>query len=257
MTAPPRSMSAHLSPTRTRGWSWQTFPVGDEQRGDFWLGRDPEGQMWLTKLRGSFAAYREIVFGSLAARLGWSCQRTRFIVLDAVCAELLGRSENEVHGAHVFYLEHPNRSCDHHLCPIPRLQRRAISNLSDFTVEGLANFLDKPRSEIASCVFGGMETPDFLVTTKHEVLIIDSESMFHNFPVGIEGFAWLHGGVEKADPSTMQFVASVCEQLGSLSERDIDVALNIPSAIEVDVAWPIRPIVERGIEFARDFASIL
>ena len=37
---------------------------------DWWIGTDLEGRQWLVKMKGSFYAYREHVFASLAQRAG-------------------------------------------------------------------------------------------------------------------------------------------------------------------------------------------
>ena len=48
----------------TAGWTWArslTTTVGRR----FWVGTDPNGGKWVSKLRGSFRGYRELVFERL------------------------------------------------------------------------------------------------------------------------------------------------------------------------------------------------
>ncbi len=55
-------------------WEWKPFEDPARISSDFFEGIDEFGNRWLTKVRGSFYAYRELVFERLVQRAGWLCQ---------------------------------------------------------------------------------------------------------------------------------------------------------------------------------------
>ena len=59
-----RSMPDLPSVLNCGDWNWSPYEAGKSK--PFWLGTDVEGTRWLTKMRGGFNAYREIVFARLA-----------------------------------------------------------------------------------------------------------------------------------------------------------------------------------------------
>ena len=62
--APSYPLVSELPPIiETRKWDWKP-------RGDFFLGTDESGVVWLTKMRGAFRGYREVVFERLVQRTG-------------------------------------------------------------------------------------------------------------------------------------------------------------------------------------------
>ena len=87
----------------THGWHWKPYSVGIK---DFWIGQDPVGRKWMTKMRGAERAYREIVFARLAQAMNWSCQSSIFIALDEESMALLKSECGRFHAAHFFLEEH-------------------------------------------------------------------------------------------------------------------------------------------------------
>ena len=54
----------------TTDWEWTPYRTPSFPSYDFWLGIDPDGNRWLTKLKGDFYAYRELVFARWRRRWG-------------------------------------------------------------------------------------------------------------------------------------------------------------------------------------------
>jgi hypothetical protein len=58
-----------LPPTLlAEGWAWQFFSTPSFPSQQVWMGTDALGRVWLTKLSGSYHAYREIVFARCPLR---------------------------------------------------------------------------------------------------------------------------------------------------------------------------------------------
>jgi len=66
-------------------WEWKRFEDPARSAENFFEATDEFGNRWLTKMRGSFYAYREFVFERLVQRAGWLCQSSCFTVLDDTC----------------------------------------------------------------------------------------------------------------------------------------------------------------------------
>lgn len=138
----------------TAGRQWCRFDPPVAPSDNLWLGTDRQGQRGLTKLRGDFYAYREIVFGRLAQQMGWSCQSSVFMRLDAQSAVQLGVRPEEIHAAHWFMGEHVHPPCAG-TCPLEPLVGRSVGCIEDLADIDAAHILDWPKSELAACLFGG------------------------------------------------------------------------------------------------------
>lgn len=241
----PQSMS-------TIGWTWEQFEDPSGSTKTFWLGADCEGNLWLTKLRGSFYAYREIVFARLAQAMGWSCQSSVFLSLDPVSASILGVYPGEVHAAHWFMIEHKGQPCSGD-CALKFLCNKEIGTVDDLIGSEVAHLLDWPKSEYAACLFGGNEPPGRLFTTAHEFVIIDSEQMFSSGPSEFDVASWCHDLNGESSQSGRMLAEQVCADILSLSERNIKDALFIPQRIKIRETWPIEPIIWASREFAASF----
>jgi hypothetical protein len=226
----------------TRGWSWKSFTPPNSFHTDFWIGTDPDGTQWVTKLSGGFCAYREIAFAKLAQSMGWSCQSSVFMRLDEESAHTLGVATGEIHAAHWFLREHAATLCSHNcdMRPLQGLRLRSVSDLNGSTVSHL---MDWPKAEIANYVFGGLEPPDQLFTTAHEFVIIDSETMFASGPVEFDKDHWW------CDSS---IVSDVCRNICALTDAQIEDALSIPSEVTIHESWPIAPLLRAGVQFAKN-----
>lgn len=233
----------------TSGWSWAIFEAPAHGSDGFWVGTDLHGHKWLTKLRGSFYAYREMVFARLAQRMGWSCQSSIFIRLDQDSAHCLQREVGEVHAAHWFIEEHVYPPCGPECALLP-LVGREIQSPDDLHFSGIGGLLDWPKSEIAAYIFGGNEPPGRLFTVAHEFAIIDSEQMFSTGPCVFDDSPWLRYPDGSPSVAGKALAITVCREIGNLSSDDLTAALAIPHAINIDLRWPIAPKVHASVKFA-------
>lgn len=234
------------------GWIWEPFSLPLIQSHNFWLGVDRDGNRWLTKLRGSFYAYREIVFARLAQRMNWSCQSSVFMKLDKRSAQTLGVSAGEVHAAHWFLDEHLYPPCSPN-CELEFLVNKQIRVVEDLMGSHISHLLDWPKSEISAYLFGGSEPPGRLFTKAHEFVIIDSELMFATAPSSFDSSPWLSNSEGQLSRSGNALALEVCQNLASLSILEIEEALRIPVSIAVQETWPIAPILHASRRFADKF----
>jgi hypothetical protein len=236
----------------TTGWSWVQISKSGHASDGFWIGTDPQGNRWLTKLRGSFYAYREIVFAQLAQNMGWSCQSSVFIRLDAESARNLGRKANEIHAAHWFLEEHPHPPCRAG-CALQPLAGHEVRAPNDLLFPEIAGLIDWPKSEIAAYVFGGNEPPGRLFTLSHELVVIDSEQMFSTSPCDFSNSSWLQQEDGEASPSGLRMAKQVCQDISGLTPAAIQLALTIPPGFSIELGWPIASYIHAGIQFATDY----
>ena len=237
----------------TTGWSWSKIAKASHPSDGFFVGTDLQGNRWLTKLRGSFYAHREIVFARLAQAMRWSCQSSVFIRLDADSAHVLGRTLNEVHAAHWFLEEHPHPPCRAD-CALEALVGHEVHTLADLSFPLVTGLTDWPKSEIAAYIFGGNEPPGKLFTLSHELVVIDSEQMFSTGPCDFSNSPWLRSPSGESSPSGLRLANEVCAQIGSLNQGTIEVALSIPPGFTVDLRWPVAPKLLLGVQFAANYA---
>lgn len=235
----------------TTGWQWCRFQAPVVPTKNFWLGTDRQGNRWLTKLRGDFYAYREIVFARLAQQMGWSCQSSVFMRVDAESAALLGVQEGEIHAAHWFMEEHIHPPCVQG-CSLAALAGRSIGFAEDLENITVAHILDWPKSELAACLFGGNEPPGRLFTVSHEFVIIDSELMFASDPSSFDGTCWW-GDASNPQPSGQMLAKVVCTDLTALGKNSINAALALPVGVQVQERWPIANILCKSFADADSF----
>ena len=237
------------------GWTWERYSAPSGVPSDnFWLGFDLEGNRWLTKLRGSFYAYREIVFSHLAQKMGWSCQSSSFLRLNNESAKVLGVSTDEVHAAHWFMDEHIHAPCSPE-CSLEFMNGRSVETVDDLRDSEIDHLLDWPKSEFAAFLFGANELPGRLFTTAHEFVIIDSEQMFSTDPCSLDGAAWWKNPDGHLSLSGQALALEVCHDLCALSTEDLDDALSIPITISVRKRWLIEPKLKASRKFATQFCA--
>jgi hypothetical protein len=238
----------------TIGWNWEQFTTSSVPPDIFWVGTDREGNRWLTKLRGSFYAYREIVFARLAQAMNWSCQSSVFLKLDSETASKFGVDPAEIHAAHWFLQEHNNLQCSAE-CAIKFLLGKEIQTVDDLHGSQIAYLTDWPKSEYAAYLFGGNEPPGRLFTTAHEFVIIDSEQMFATEPSSFENDLWLFDAEGLSSASGRELALQVCLDLIALTDQDFTNALSIPNGIRIRENWPIEPLLNSSREYAASFVS--
>jgi hypothetical protein len=237
----------------TRGWQWSHFTAPVAPSSNFWVGVDREGNRWLTKLRGDFYAYREIVFGRLAQRMKWSCQSSVFIRIDADSAKVLMTEVGEIHAAHWFMDEHVHPPCGDS-CSLLPLLNQGVEFVEDLNGLSISHILDWPKSELAACLFGGNEPPGRLFTKFHEFVIIDSELMFASSPASFACTTWW-GEQHAPRQSAIQLAKEVCSDFLSIGLSGLQSALLVPRCISVEENWPIAPLLHQSFTFANEFYS--
>jgi hypothetical protein len=237
----------------TSRWNWQRVHRPGHSSDGFWIGSDVQGNRWLTKLRGSFYAYREVLFGRLAQAMNWSCQSSLFIQLDRDSAEVLGGQAGDVHAAHWYMEEHASSSCGVG-CGLKPLIGREVLTIEDLYPSDVQHLLDWPKSEFAAYIFGGNEPPGRLITTDHEFVVIDSEQMFSTGPSSFNTASWLMQPDGSPSQSGKALAIEVCEEVSKLPNTFIAQALTVPSEVQVELRWPIAPKLHKSIEYATAYA---
>ena len=236
----------------TRGWTWAQIQNAGHPSHGHWLATDAEGHRWLSKLRGSFYAYREITFAKLAQAMGWSCQSSTYIKLDAGSAEVLGRAVGEVHAAHWHLDEHASHPCSA-CCPMHALVGLQIRSVADLAGLGVAHLLDWPKSEFAAYIFGANEPSGRLITSQHEFVIIDNEQMFSTGPCSFESAHWLRDQEDSAYLKGLALATETCTDIAGISTTMLTQALAIPRGVKVDRHASIAPRVKQAATFAAAF----
>lgn len=209
----------------TSGWHWEQYDYPSSSVENFWIGLDQTGNKWLTKLRGGYRAYRELVFARAAQKMGWSCQSSAFMRLDLSSAKFLGVDVNEIQAAHWFMEEHPLVACSPE-CSLVSLFGHSINSVNDIAGSGVNHIMDWPKSYFAAYLFGGLEPPGHLFTTTHEFVIIDSELMFHSDPCDLSEDSWWKDG--------RQLAIEACRDLLNLTIHDLDQIFYIPETVSVE-----------------------
>ena len=252
MSFPPISeLPAILDST---GWKWNRYETPSFSSDTFWVGRDLDGRKWLTKLRGGFYAYREIVFARIAQKFGWSCQSSTFVKLDKRSAERLGVHGEWIHAAHWFLEEHSSSPCSV-ACPLDVRKGLVINDVDDLKGCRISHILDWPRSEIAVALFGGNELPDRFYTSKHEFVIIDSEQMFSADPPDVTKTKWWNRPDGVPSFSGRQLTIEVCHQVGQLSDAHLADALATPKGVAIKERCLIASRLKEACQYARRFSS--
>lgn len=239
----------------TEGWQWVPFQAPVAPSHNFWIGTDRDGSRWLTKLTGDFCAYREIVFARLAQSMGWSCQSSVFIRVDAESARTLKVKPGEFHAAHWFLNEHAHPPCSHG-CQLEPLVGFAVGALEDLVGLDIAHIRDWPKSELAACLFGGNEPPGRLFTMAHEFVIIDAERMFSSGPCSFESTRWW-GDKSDPNPSGLELAREVCTELVALGNHSLNTVLALPPGLRVQERWPIAFFVRKSFSYALAFIAQL
>lgn len=245
---------------QTTGWAWEPFEAPDHPSHDFWIGTDGFGHRWLTKLRGSFYGYRELVFERLAQRLGWSCQSSAFAVLDENALPIRLRLAAE-HTQLLSWLlpEHRPHSCGPN-CPYDPLRLRLKAQTGDplelIEGSGLRDFIAWPLSQILAPLLGGNEPAGYLITIDHQVVMIDGEQMFSTSPSDVRETNWWQLRDGSPSRAGQRLTKEACAAVAALSDADLQVCLEIPKGIEIRFLWNIRKLLFEARDYARAFAAL-
>lgn len=235
----------------TKGWQWRQIKHPCHPSNGHWIGTDREGHRWLTKLRGAFYAYREIVFGKLAEQMGWSCQTSTYIRLDPASVATLGVSNGTIHAAHWYLDEHGPKPCSPS-CPMRALAE--VRSLEDLEGVAVAHLMDWPKSEFAAYIFGANEVSDRLFTATHEFVIIDSEQMFATGPCSFETAFWVRPDIVASQRAKgFELAATTCADVSRLSPTQVAEALKVPRGVSIHRRWPIAPKIKQSVNFASQY----
>ena len=235
-----------------QGWSWAPYDTPGPYPKTFRVGTDRDGHQWLTKARGSFYAYREIVFDRLAQKLGWSCQSSAFGVFPASSPPLsqIGAANGElIHAIHWLIPEHQFAPCCES-CPLPAINSEGSVGVLR---SRLSHISDWPRSEIAACLFGANESPGKLFATNHEFVILDAEQMFYTSPSDVRETIWWNATPESSFPSGRDLTFEVCSKVAALTDTDLKEILAVPSGVHIRYLWSIKEKLRQAREYARLF----
>lgn len=234
-----------------QGWLWKQYADPNSAVTDFWVGTDHQGNQWLTKVRGSFYAYREIVFARIAQRLGWSCQSSIFGVFpDDVPPILRLTTDEKIHALHWLLPEHQISQCCAD-CPIdPNANLAAtLQNLP------LSNTVDWLRGEIAAYLFGGNEPPGILFTQDHALVIIDSEQMFSSMPSILCQIPWWTDRHDAISTIARQVAVDLSVAVAKLSDTDLQEFLEAPRDIHISERRRVERILKKARDEARTFSA--
>lgn len=175
-------------------------------------------------MTGSFYAYREHVFASLAQRLGISCQSSVYILIPSETAKprLHTRCSEAWQLALWLMEEHEAKPCSGK-CALSGvmgqgLDLQAIRRASHL---GIACFEDLVRGDALGYLCGQFEPHGHFFTPDHEYVVIDNECMFAGRP-GLNGCHW-----HKCD-AARRLIIEVCRGLVSLTDQELREIAAIP-----------------------------
>lgn len=237
------------------GLAWEPFRTPGFPSDEFWLGTDSSGGKWLTKLRGGAYAYREIVFGRLAQRMGWSCQSSVFLRLTANHARMMKVTEEKVHAAHWFMHEHARSTQCSEVCGCTSLLGRSLETVDNFPTDQIAHILDWPKSHFASCLFGGNEPPGRFITVDHEFVIIDSEQMFSAAPSALSGTQWWNLPNGRPSIAGRALALETARDVASLDKVTFSEALLVPSGLCLQPVQKYAARARAGYAAARQYVA--
>ncbi|MFZ2282200.1 MAG: hypothetical protein WAW39_30670 [Prosthecobacter sp.] len=228
----------------THGWHWKPYSVGIK---DFWIGQDPVGRKWMTKLRGAERAYREIVFARLAQAMNWSCQSSIFIALDEESMALLKPECGRFHAAHFFLEEHQYSPCGIE-CPLAEGFPRN-KHVEEVLKTKIARLIDWPKAELAVYLFGGSEPPEKFFTPSHEFVMIDNELMFAQGPERFDTSEWWETAAGK------HLAFQICQEFLALPDAVVKQALEATEFVDREMSDWVASCLADSKRFAARFCA--
>ena len=243
----------------TQNWDWKPFKSPLSGETGFFVGTDKLGNAWLTKMRGSFYGYREIVFERLVQRAGWLCQSSSFAILErkSLPRRMTPGSER-IQIVTRLLREHGSVNCNPN-CPIGPL-RGNLDHLSGdplilLAASPLEDALNVAREQILAPLLGGNEPAGCLTTVDHRVFLIDGEQMFATKPSDVRETSWWKRSDGSPWPTGQRLTREICAAVGSFEDDELESFLERPQGIRIKLIWPIRPLLysarNYGLTFAR------
>lgn len=243
----------------TQNWDWKPFegPLSGET--GFFVGTDKLGNTWLTKMRGSFKGYREIVFERLVQKTGFLCQSSSFAILERNSLPRQKTRESEsIQIVTRLLREHKPVNCNPN-CPIGplRVDHDHLSGdlLTLLARSSLEDALNIAREQILAPLLGGNEPAGCLTTVDHKVFLIDGELMFATKPSDVRETSWWERRDGSPWPAGQRLTRKICAAIGSFEDDELESFLEKPHGITIKQNWPIRPLLycarDYGLVFAR------
>jgi hypothetical protein len=240
-------------------WIWERFESSIYSE-NFWIGLAPNNNRWLVKMRGSFYAYRERTFASLAQRLGLSCQSSVYLKLPQECLPRKGMEDTEDWQLAIWLLpEHGSQECSDH-CPIEELYRNINAPAQDFVAalqaSSVKNAVDWARGELLAYLCGANESSDRLFTPDHQFVLIDNEQIFSVPPGNILEAPCLEAPNNGLSQAGLKVALDLCSDFSALADDEIEEITRLPSHYTVDERWAIKPLIYEGRRAANEFLGL-
>jgi hypothetical protein len=240
-----------------RKWEWKPFadPWGNL---DFFVGTDELGNQWLTKLRGGFRGYREIVFERLVQSAGWRCQSSTFAILESRSlsrCKIATRESTQI--VTRLLREHGAADCNPG-CPIGQFRGDLFSQDGDplvrLAASPLTDALNFAREQILAPLLGGVEPAGCLTTLDHQVFLIDGELMFAGEPSDVRKTSWWKRRDGSPWPNGQRLTHSICAVVGSFEDYQLQSFLEKPAELKIELSWQICPLLYNARDYARAFS---
>ena len=228
-----------------RNWAWSKLDDSDE----FWIGTDLIGARWLLKNRGSFYAYREMVFSLFAEELDINVQKSRYLILDAEMSEKFGSSRYELA---IGFIEPAKSNLDKKFGPFQKAYESSENSLELLVRCGHQDALDKVKVDMLSHIFGATETSEIFLSEDGRIYIVDNEQMFSSGPTDLLACPWFIDSYDAA----MKIALPLCESLCDLLDNRLNEILFYPKQYEIEETWPIEPLLVSSREYVKQFLRI-
>jgi hypothetical protein len=242
----------------TRKWEWTRGRL-QSACGGFFVGTDESGIRWLTKMRGAFRGYRELVFERLVQRAGWLCQSSAFAIIERCSLPgRVGQQNERIQIVTRLLPEHVRLDCTAD-CPVDALRGHLNDPAGDplalITASSLGDSLNIARAQILAPILGGIEPAGYLVTVDHKVFLIDGELMFADPPSDVRSTSWWTSPNGSPSLAGERLIRQVCKAIGSFQDEDLERFLESPAELKIELGRPIRPLLYKARDYARTFAG--
>ena len=234
------------------GWEWEkrSLSIGY----DFWITKDPAGNSWIVKFKGSFYSYREWVFSRLATRLGLNVRRAELVWISKKDLLHTGQENSEPYQLLLQFIDKHNDGSCSPSCPFPELRRhfQEESDIGEFVASvSPYNAADCILKDLLADMFGANEPSEWLFGTDHKFYIIDNELMFSTEPSGKISAPWLFARNGSYSKAGHKLLFDLCSKIVSLGDADLRDISKYPKGYKIDMLWPILPILRKGKKVAR------
>jgi hypothetical protein len=219
-------------PILLRGDSWQ-WEIREFLGKEYWIGTDPDGQQWLIKPRNGIHVACERVFSIIAQSIGIRCQSSAYLKVPKNSPPRTNRTaclppDANCHLAIWFFDEHPAERCGDD-CSIPSDASMPDEGATYDSMAhdlGYENMMHYVRGQMLACLCNLEEPIEFLLTTDHELILIDNEFMWYCEQDLRDSPLLLSNGL--IDKSKLQIATKLCEEVIALPDEIFERALRLP-----------------------------